>query len=159
MKTALIERHLAGQMLSESPLLGGARLYELPRSANALGEFSFADTSGALGFPALRYALTFDVRSPRFRSEYACRQESQFLICTHGSCRISLFDGDAREEILLNRPDLGLHIPPMVWTARYDFSGDAALLELGSGSDRSTDCIHNLSEYLAAQGDQFDALS
>jgi UDP-2-acetamido-3-amino-2,3-dideoxy-glucuronate N-acetyltransferase len=69
----------------------------------------------------------------------------------HGSCSVRLFDGDAGEEILLNRPDLGLHVPPMVWTTEYKFSPDAVLLVLASDIYREADYIRDVDEFLALQ--------
>ena len=69
----------------------------------------------------------------------------------HGSCSVRLFDGDASEEVLLNRPDLGLHVPAMLWTTEYKYSADAVLLVLASDIYREADYIRDLDEYLALQ--------
>jgi UDP-2-acetamido-3-amino-2,3-dideoxy-glucuronate N-acetyltransferase len=141
-----------GQTVEETPLIAGAHLYELPRISDPRGQLSFAEIHQSLPFAVLRYFLVFGVPSREIRGEHAHRTLDQFLVCVHGNCSVRLFDGDASEEILLNRPDLGLHVPPMVWTTEYKYSADAVLLVLASDTYREDDYIRDLDEYLMLQG-------
>jgi dTDP-4-dehydrorhamnose 3,5-epimerase-like enzyme len=133
-------------------LIAGAGLYELPRVTDGRGHLSYAEIDRSLPFPVVRYFLVFGVPSREIRGEHAHRTLHQFLVCVHGNCSVRLFDGDAGEEILLNRPDLGLHVPPMVWTTEYRYSPDAVLLVLASDIYREEDYIRDVDEYLALQG-------
>ena len=135
----------------KTPLIRGAGLYELPRVSDERGHLSFAELGHSLPFAVVRYFLVFGVPSREIRGEHAHRRLDQFLVCVHGSCSVRLFDGDAGEEILLNRPDLGLHVPPMVWTTEYKYSADAVLLVLASDIYRENDYIRDVDEYLALQ--------
>jgi UDP-2-acetamido-3-amino-2,3-dideoxy-glucuronate N-acetyltransferase len=135
----------------QTPLIAGAGLYELPRLTDARGHLSFAELDGSLPFPVVRYFVVFGVPSREIRGEHAHRTLHQFLVCVHGSCSVRLFDGDASEEILLNRPDLGLHIPPLLWTTEYKYSPDAVLLVLASHIYSADDYIRDVDEYLALQ--------
>ncbi len=137
---------------AKTPLIAGAGLYELPRVSDHRGHLSFAELDQALPFPVVRYFLVFGVPSREIRGEHAHRSLHQFLVCVHGSCSVRLFDGDAGEEILLNRPDLGLHVPPMVWTTEYKYSPDAVLLVLASDVYCEQDYIRDVDEYLTLQG-------
>ncbi len=136
---------------AKTPLIAGAGLYELPRVSDDRGHLSFAELGDSLPFAVMRYFLVFGVPSREIRGEHAHRMLDQFLVCVHGSCSVRLFDGDAGEEILLNRPDLGLHVPAMVWTTEYKYSPDAVLLVLASDIYREEDYIRDLDEYLALQ--------
>jgi dTDP-4-dehydrorhamnose 3,5-epimerase-like enzyme len=136
---------------SKTPSIAGAGLYELPRMSDDRGHLSFAELGDSLPFAVMRYFLVFGVPSREVRGEHAHRRLDQFLVCVHGNCSVRLFDGDAGEEILLNRPDLGLHVPPMVWTTEYKYSTDAVLLVLASDIYRKEDYIRDLDEYLALQ--------
>jgi UDP-2-acetamido-3-amino-2,3-dideoxy-glucuronate N-acetyltransferase len=147
-----------GQRVEETPLVGNARLYELPRITDSRGHLSFAEIHQSLPFPVVRYFLVFGVPSREIRGEHAHRTLDQFLVCVHGNCSVRLFDGDASEEVLLNRPDLGLHVPPMVWATEYKYSADAVLMVLGSDIYREEDYIRDLDEYLALKGDGHDAI-
>ncbi len=132
-------------------LIAGAGLYELPRVTDQRGHLSFAELGRSLPFAVVRYFLVFGVPSREIRGEHAHRMLHQFLVCVHGNCSVRLFDGDAGEEVLLNRPDLGLHVPPMVWTTEYKYSPDAVLLALASDIYREDDYIRDVDEYLTLQ--------
>jgi len=139
-----------GQKVGETPLVGEARLYELPRISDPRGHLSFAEIRQSLPFAAARYFLVFGVPSREIRGEHAHRTLEQFLVCVHGSCSVRLFDGARSEEVLLDRPDLGVYVPRMMWTTEYKYSADAVLLVLASDVYRDEDYIRNLDEYLAA---------
>jgi hypothetical protein len=57
-------------------------------------------------------------------------------------------DGQNRFEVILDKPTLGLHVPPMVWATQYKFTSDAVLLVLASNIYKADDYIRNYDEYL-----------
>ncbi len=61
-------------------------------------------------------------------------------------------DGEHREEVVLNQPHIGLHIPPMVWGIQYKYSADAVLLVLASDIYQAEDYIRNYDAYLNLVG-------
>jgi UDP-2-acetamido-3-amino-2,3-dideoxy-glucuronate N-acetyltransferase len=129
-------------------LAGGARMIQLPRISDPRGNLSFAEVHQTLPFAVARYFLVFGVPSRELRGEHAHRTLGQFLICVHGSCAVRLFDGKRSDELTLGRPDVGLHVPPMVWMTQYKFSADAVLAVLASDVYRAEDYIRDLDEYL-----------
>jgi UDP-2-acetamido-3-amino-2,3-dideoxy-glucuronate N-acetyltransferase len=135
-----------------SPLVGGAKLYHLPRITDHRGDLSFAELNQSLPFPVSRYFLVFGVPSREIRGEHAHRTLDQFLVAVHGSCSVRLFDGKRSEEIVLDRPERALHVPPMVWTTQYKYSPDAVLLVLASDVYREADYIRDFEEYRAVAG-------
>jgi len=130
-------------------LTGSAQLMELPRISDQRGHLSFAEIRQALPFAAARYFLVFGVPSREVRGEHAHRTLSQFLVCVRGSCTVRLLDGAGSDEVVLDRPDLGLSVPPMIWTTQYKYSSDAVLLVLASDVYREDDYIRDLDEFLA----------
>ena len=137
-----------GQRISSMPLAGGATLFQLPRISDERGHLSFGEVRQSLPFAPVRYFLVFGVPSREVRGEHAHRELHQFLIAVHGSCAVRLFDGANSEEVTLDRPELGLHVPPMVWTTEYKYSADAVLLVLASDVYRESDYIRSSDEYL-----------
>jgi acetyltransferase-like isoleucine patch superfamily enzyme len=148
-------REEAGDGATEVPadgLAGGAQIVQLPRLSDPRGHLSFAEIHATLPFPVMRYFLVFGVPSRELRGEHAHRRLRQFLVCVHGSCSVRLFDGARSDEIALDRPELALHVPPMVWMTQYKFSADAVLAVLASEVYRAADYIRDLDEYLALAG-------
>jgi len=134
--------------LSESLGVAGVRLYEMPLLVDLRGSLTFAEHEKSLPFVPKRYFLVFDVPSKEVRGEHAHRTCHQFLVCIKGSCSIVVDDGQNRAEILLNRPNLGIHVHPMVWATQYKYSQDAVLMVLASDIYKVEDYIRNYDLYL-----------
>mgnify|MGYP001596828289 FL=1 len=126
----------------------GVRLYEMPHIMDLRGSLTFAEYDKSLPFVPRRYFLVFDVPSREVRGEHAHRECHQFLVCIKGSCSVVVDDGEKRTEVVLNRPNLGLHIPPMVWATEYKYSQDAVLLVLASDIYKADDYIRDYDLFL-----------
>jgi dTDP-4-dehydrorhamnose 3,5-epimerase-like enzyme len=128
--------------------IGGAALYALPMVSDLRGNLSFAEYEQSLPFIPKRYFLVFDVPSKDVRGEHAHRECHQFLVCVKGSCSVVVDDGQNRAEVLLNSPNLGLHVPPWVWATEYKYSQDAVLLVLASDVYKAEDYIRDYDVFL-----------
>lgn len=125
-----------------------ARLIEFPEISDLRGRLTFAETPGLLPFVPMRVFMLYDVPGKDVRGEHAHKELHQFLVCVKGSCAVVVDDGQERFEVTLNRPTLGLHIPPMVWATQYKFTNDAALLVLASDIYKAEDYIRDYNEYI-----------
>jgi acetyltransferase-like isoleucine patch superfamily enzyme/dTDP-4-dehydrorhamnose 3,5-epimerase-like enzyme len=101
-----------------------------------------------LPFIPKRFFMVFDVPSQKIRGEHAHKKCHQFLVCVHGSITVVVDDGSQREEILLNKPNIGVHIPPMIWGTEYKYSSDAVLLCFASENYDNSDYIRSYGDYL-----------
>ena len=126
----------------------GVRLYEMPLVTDLRGNLTYAEQDGFLPFIPKRYFLVFDVPSKDVRGEHAHRECHQFLVCVKGNCSVVVDDSQNRAEILLNRPNLGLHIPPMIWATEYKYSQDAVLMVLASDVYKADDYIRDYDQFL-----------
>lgn len=106
----------------------GVKIHSLPHIQDMRGSLSFAEYNQLLPFIPQRYFLVFDVPSKEVRGEHAHRKLHQFLVCVRGSCTVMVDNGVQREDIRLDSPLTGIHIPPMVWGVQYKYSKDAMLL-------------------------------
>ena len=125
---------------------------KLPLVVDLRGSLSFAETGQFLPFIPQRYFLVFDVPSREVRGEHAHRTCHQFLVCIKGSCSVMVDDGQHRAEVLLDRPNLGVHVPPMVWATEYKYSADAVLLVLASDVYKAEDYIRDYDLFLKELG-------
>jgi UDP-2-acetamido-3-amino-2,3-dideoxy-glucuronate N-acetyltransferase len=126
----------------------GAATYRLPMIEDLRGFLSFAEVGQHLPFAPKRYFVIYDVPSKEIRGEHAHRSLHQFLVCIKGSCQVVLDDGTHRDEVTLDSPSVGLHIPPMVWGIQYKYTADAVLLVLASDVYDGTDYIRDYDEFL-----------
>jgi len=130
----------------------GVSVVKLPLVVDLRGSLSFAETGQFLPFIPQRYFLVFDVPSREVRGEHAHRTCHQFLVCIKGSCSVMVDDGQHRAEVLLDRPNLGVHVPPMVWATEYKYSADAVLLVLASDVYKAEDYIRDYDLFLKELG-------
>jgi hypothetical protein len=110
------------------------------------------DFGSQIPFGVKRYFLVYDVPSREIRGEHAHRQCAQFLIAAKGSMHVVADDGLHREEFVLDKPSLGLFLPPMTWGIQYRYSPDAVLLVFASESYDPDDYIRDYCEFLKLVG-------
>lgn len=130
----------------------GVTLHRFPRIADIRGSLTVGEFERTVPFAVKRYFMVFDVPSLETRGEHAHRECHQFLICVRGSCAVVADDGVNRQEFFLDRPELGIHLPPMVWGIQYKYSPDAVLLVFASHLYDEADYIRDYSEFLAITG-------
>jgi UDP-2-acetamido-3-amino-2,3-dideoxy-glucuronate N-acetyltransferase len=123
------------------------RLIELPKIVDFRGSLAFGEFGQQLPFIPKRYFVIFDVPSMEVRGEHAHRNLHQFLVCLRGSCAILVDDGRSRDEIILERPEFGVYLPPMIWGIQYKFTSDAILLVLASDVYDADDYIRDYDHY------------
>ncbi len=130
----------------------GATLHRLPLVEDLRGRLTAGEFVDQVPFSPLRYFHVFDVPGKDVRGEHAHRTCHQFLVCLRGSVSVVVDDGTASEEILLNEPNLGVHIRPMIWAIQYRYSADALLLVFASHHYDAADYIRDYAEFRAALG-------
>lgn len=130
----------------------GVTLHRMPRVSDIRGSLTVGEFGRSIPFPVKRYFMVFDVPSLETRGEHAHRECHQFLICVRGSCAVVADDGKHRQEFLLDRPDIGLHLPPMVWGIQYKYSPDAVLLALTSHYYEAADYVRDYAEFQKLAG-------
>lgn len=127
--------------------VGGAALFQMPRFSDLRGSLTVGEMGEGFPFQPKRYFIVFDVPSQELRGEHAHRSCEQFLICVRGSCRALLDDGTNRNEVVLERPDLGLHMPAMIWGTQYRYTRDAVLFVFASQAYDGRDYIRTYDEF------------
>ena len=131
----------------------GVTVHRLPEFSDIRGSLCVGEFANMIPFQPKRYFLVYAVPSIETRGEHAHRRCHQFLLCVSGSCRVLADDGIHREEFLLDTPHTGIHIPPMIWGAQYQYSKDAVLLVFASEAYEAADYIREYGEFqrLSAQ--------
>ncbi|EKD59146.1 MAG: hypothetical protein ACD_55C00140G0001 [uncultured bacterium] len=149
---ASVPQKSPSQMPEEFKSLTGTTLHRMPIITDMRGSLSSGELAKMLPFIPKRYFLVFDVPNKEVRGEHSHKQLHQFLVCVKGACSLLVDDSVHREEILLNSPNIGAHIPPMVWGVQYNFSPDAVLMVLASDAYDPDDYVRNYDDFLAMRG-------
>jgi len=126
----------------------GVYLRKLSSFADLRGSLCVADVAKDLPFTPQRFFIVHDVPSKYVRGEHAHHVCEQFLVCAAGSCSVVVDDGREREEFRLDRPNLGLYLPPLVWGIQYKFSPSASLFVFASHLYDPDDYIRDYNNFL-----------
>ncbi len=143
----------ANGVLPESRI-GGVLLQQLRLATDLRGSLVAANFSTDLPFVPKRSFTVFDVPTRDVRGEHAHRVCEQFLICVRGAVSCMVDDGIARQEFRLDRPDIGLYMPAMIWGTQYNYSPDAVLLVLASEEYDPGDYIRDYEQFLTVPQDR-----
>jgi len=130
----------------------GVTFHRLPKILDLRGNLTVGEFERSIPFLPRRYFMVFDVPNSEIRGEHAHRTCHQFLICVHGSCAVMVDDGNTREEVVLDDPSLGLHLPSMTWGVQYKYSSAAVLLVFASEYYDPEEYIRDYDEFLALTG-------
>ena len=76
------------------------------------GNLTVVENDSAFPFNVKRVFYLYDIMGGESRGAHSHKECHQFLIAASGSFEVSLDDGKFKRQIFLNRPSLGLHIPP-----------------------------------------------
>jgi UDP-2-acetamido-3-amino-2,3-dideoxy-glucuronate N-acetyltransferase len=128
----------------------GVTLFRRAGVTDLRGSLTFGQLGDGMPFEPRRYFLVFDVPGREVRGAHAHATLHQFLLAAKGDCSVLVDDGVNREEFLLDRPTIGLHIEPMVWATQFRFSSDAVLMVLASAEYDRADYISSYDEFLNA---------
>ena len=124
-------------------------LVELPKISDPRGNLTFIEGGGHVPFDIERVFYLYDVPTGTDRGAHAHRQLHQFLVCLSGSFDVALDDGRSRRTVHLNRPWVGLHIPPMIWASEVNFDPGSVCLALASAPYDEDDYIRDYDAFSA----------
>ncbi len=130
----------------------GVTLNYMPQIFDNRGNLTVGEFGQSIPFIPKRYFMVFQVPSMEIRGEHAHRDCHQFLICVKGSCSVVADDGINHQEFFLDRPNIGIYFPPMVWGIQYKYSADAMLLVFASHHYDVNDYIRDYAEFRRFSG-------
>lgn len=123
-------------------------LLHLKQIGDRNGHITAVNNSNEIPFAVKRIFYLYDIPGGESRGAHAHKECHQFLVAASGSFEVLLDDGVTKRQVLLNRPDLGLHIPPGIWASEINFSSGSICLVLASHEYSELDYIRGYNEYL-----------
>lgn len=132
--------------------VAGVLLCRLVRAEDLRGSLVSGEVESHIPFEPRRFFSVMRVPSKDVRGAHAHRLCKQFLVCQSGSVAVVVDDGQVREEVVLEDPQLGLYVPPMVWSVQYRYTHEAILLVLASDPYDPQDYIRDYDEFEQVTG-------
>ena len=106
------------------------KLFEFRELGDDRGKLVVVEAQKDIPFAIKRIFYIYGTNPDAVRGQHANRRSDFVMINLSGSCTIRLYDENEEYAVKLDRPNLGLDVPKLVWKDMYDFSPDAVLLTL-----------------------------
>ena len=124
-------------------------LIELPKIEDPRGNLTFVQDCDQIPFDIKRVYWTYDVPAGVVRGSHSHRETQMLIVAAAGSFDMQLFDGHSTHTFHLNRPFVGLYIPPGYWHTLDNFSSGSVCLVMTSTPYDETDYIRDFEQYMA----------
>ncbi|WP_199117584.1 FdtA/QdtA family cupin domain-containing protein [Pedobacter sp. ASV28] len=112
------------------------------------GHITAINNNKDIPFPVKRVFYLYDIPGGESRGAHAHKDCHQFLVAASGAYEVLLNDGKTQRQVMLNRPNMGLHIPPGIWASEINFSSGSICLVMASHAYDEQDYIRDYEEYL-----------
>lgn len=106
------------------------RLFEFTERGDERGQLVVVEAFRDVPFEIKRIFYIYGANKDTIRGQHANKKSDFVFINLAGSCKIRLYDETEEYVVVLDRPNVGLYVPKLVWKDMYDFSSDAVLLTL-----------------------------
>lgn len=130
------------------------QVINLPEFADGMGMVSGLNGNSEIPFEIKRVFYLYDISVKESRGAHAHKTCHQFLIAVKGSFEVLLDDGINKRLVLLDSPNVGLHILPGIWDSQLNFSPGAICLVIASTTYLEEDYIRNYDNFLKYKGDK-----
>ena len=126
-------------------------LIRLKKMTDARGNLSVVEQCSDVPFEIQRIFYLYDVPTGESRGAHAHVALHQFLVCLSGSFDVVWDNGTSSEVVHLNRPWMGLHIPPMIWASECNFDSGSVCLVVTSALYDEHDYIRDYERFRRAR--------
>tara|TARA_Y100000816_G_C26076734_1_gene566873 strand:+ start:582 stop:1004 length:423 start_codon:yes stop_codon:yes gene_type:complete len=116
------------------------KLIKLPVFKDLKGDLIPIETNTHIPIEVKR---VFQIIAPKgsTRGEHSHKAHSQFMLCTKGEVLIECDDGKNKKRFTLNKPNIGIFVPPNIWS-NQKYTIDNSILTV------LCDAIYNENEYV-----------
>ena len=127
--------------------INNLQLIKIPTVEDSRGNLAFIQND-ILPFDLKRVYYLFDVPSTAYRGGHSHINQHEILIALSGSFEVTVDNGTQKKSFLLNKPNIGLHIPTKIWRELDNFSSGAVCLVLASDIFDEADYIRNYDQFI-----------
>lgn len=133
--------------MSSAPTVFDCHLIYLPQLGDRKGHITAVNNKEEVPFQIKRVFYLYDIPGGISRGAHAHKNCHQFLVSVSGAFEVLLDDGSVQRQVMLNRPNIGLHIPPGIWASEINFSSGAICLVLTSDLFDESDYIRTYKDF------------
>ena len=123
-------------------------LIDLKVMGDDRGSLISIESNKNIPFDIKRIYYIFQTKLGVTRGKHAHKKLKQLAVCTSGSCKFLLDDGNKKEIVELSKPDIGLYIGKLIWREMFDFSSDCVLMVIADGYYDEKEYLRNYEDFL-----------
>lgn len=129
-------------------LIDQCRILYFQELGDERGHLVVAEGMKEIPFEIKRVFYIYGSNSSVVRGQHANRESEFVLINVAGTSKVKVTDGKQERIIELNKPNMGVYIPKMIWKDMYDFSENSVLLVLANTHYDHIEYIREFQEYI-----------
>ncbi len=124
------------------------RILEFPQHGDSRGHLVAIEGAKDIPFEIRRVFYIYGSDGDVVRGQHANRKSDFVLINVCGTCKVRAVDAEGNERVFtLDRPNIGVYLPRMIWKDMYEFSPDCVMLVLSSEHYNSAEYIRSIEEF------------
>lgn len=128
-------------------LVNSIRLLKLPCFHEGNGDLIVMEGLKDVPFNIARVFVVRAAATGDMRGQHAHKICTQFLFCSAGCIEVLCYDGIDTMTFILDSPEMGLLIPPGIWSQQTYKSSDSSLVVLCDRPYEERDYIREYSQY------------
>lgn len=123
-------------------------LIDIGKIHNRAGNISVVENNEQLPFQIKRIFYLYDIPGGESRGAHAHKECHQFLVAASGAFEVMMDDSKTKRIVQLNRPYMGLHIPPGIWASEINFSSGSICMVFASHVYNENDYLRDYQNFL-----------
>ena len=121
---------------------------KIPRYGDDRGKLTTLEAGSQVPFDIKRTYYLSEVSEGKNRACHAHKVSQRVLSAIVGACKVTLFDGNKKEEFILDDPEKGIYFNCGVWCELSEFQKDTIVLALASEPYFEEEYIRNFEDYM-----------
>lgn len=130
--------------------LNQCHIIEIASFTDLRGSLSAIEGTLSVPFHPKRFYYIYGVPEGARRGCHAHRTEKELIMALAGSFYVLVDDGNSRMDLLLDRPDRGLYVPPLIWHEVHSFVSGSVCAVLASTHYDSNDYYRRYEDFVNA---------
>ena len=130
-------------------MLSDCNLFDIQSFSDERGELSILQEDEGVKFSIKRIYYLYDTKATHVRGVHAHHKLEQIIVALRGKFEIKLDDGNKSEIIVLDKPNLGLYVSPMIWREVTPMENNGICMVLASRKYEEEDYIHDYKDFIS----------
>ena len=130
-------------------MLSDCNLFNIKSFSDERGGLSVLQTGQGVPFSIKRIYYLYDTKVTHVRGVHAHHKLEQVIVALSGKFEVKLDDGRSSKIVVLDKPNLGLYVSPMIWREVTPIENNGICMVLASRKYEEEDYIHDYKDFIS----------